>query len=139
MQVKDQKAENENSTEDPPVNVTSNESPQNYESKNAGLEVPPEAVDTEIIEISDSDSEAEIQNLDLCECEIIDELDFREQEQILQVMVKLTEGQVLEEFMLEEDTDFQEKDNCKNVELQDKKEIHKEMVVWPDMPVETSS
>ena len=47
--------------------------------------------------------------MDLCECEIIDELDFRELEQIPQVMVKLTEGQVLEEFMLEEDVDFQER------------------------------
>ena len=63
-QVKDQKAENENSTEDPHVNVTINTSPQNYELKNAELEITPEAVDTEIIEISNSDSEEEIQNLD---------------------------------------------------------------------------
>ena len=80
---------------------------------NAELEITQEAVDTWIIEISDS--EEEIQNLALCECEIIDELDFRELEQIPQVMVKLTDGLVLEEFMLEEDTDFQERDNCKNV------------------------
>ena len=39
MHVKSQKAENENSTEDPNVNVTSNTSSQNYESMNAGLEV----------------------------------------------------------------------------------------------------
>ena len=108
MQVKDQKAENENSTEDPHLNVTINTSPQNNEFMNAGLEVTQGAVDTEIIEISNSDSEEEIQILDLCECEIIDELDFRELEQIPHVMVKLTEGQVLEEFMLE-DTDFQER------------------------------
>ena len=138
MQVKDQKAENENSTEAPHVNVTSNESLQNYESKNVELEIAQEAVDTEIIEISDSDSAEEIQVLDLCECEIIDEIDFRELEQIPQVMVKLTEGQVLEEFMLEEDIDFQERDICKNVELPDKQEIDREMVVWPDMSVETS-
>ena len=48
--------------------------------------------------------------MDLCECEIIDELDFRELEQIPQVTVKLTEGQVLEEFMLEEDIDYQERE-----------------------------
>ena len=138
MQVKDQKAENENSTVDPHVNITSNESTQNYEFKNVELEITPKAVDTEIIEINDSNSEEEIQNLDLCECEIIDELDFRELEQIPQVMVKLTERQVLEEFMLEEDTDFQERDNCKKVELPDKQEIDREMVVWTDMPVETS-
>ena len=116
MQVKDQKAENESSTRDPHVNVTINESPLNYESKSAELEITPEAVDTEIIEIRDSDSEEEIQDLDLCECEITDELDFRELEQTQQVMVKLTEGQVIEEFMLEEDIDFQERDNDKNVE-----------------------
>ena len=77
MHVKSHKAENENSTEDPHVNVTSNGSPQNYESMNAGLEVAQEVVDTEIIEVSNSDSEEEIQILDLGECEIIDELDFR--------------------------------------------------------------
>ena len=52
-------------------------------------------------------------------------------------MVKLTEGQVLEEFMLE-DIDFQERDKFKNVELPDKQEIDREIVVWPNMPVETS-
>ena len=56
LKVKDQKAENENFTEDPHVNITSNESPQEYESKNAELEITPEAVDAEIIENSDSDS-----------------------------------------------------------------------------------
>ena len=76
--------------------------------------------------------------MDLCECEIKDELDFRELEQIPQVMVKLTEGQVLEELMLEEDIDFQERDNCKNVELPNKQEIVRKMVVWPYMSVETS-
>ena len=40
---------------------------------NAGLEVTQEAVDTEIIEVSESDSEEEVQILDLGECEIIDE------------------------------------------------------------------
>ena len=55
-----------------------------------------------------------------------------------QVMVKLTEGKVLEDFMLEEDIDFQERDNCKNVELPNKQEIDREMVVWPNMSVETS-
>ena len=52
LQVKDQKAENENSTGDPHINVTSDTSPQNYEFKNAELEITPEAVDTEIVEIS---------------------------------------------------------------------------------------
>ena len=38
---------------------------KNYESKNAELEITQEAVDTEMIEISNSDSEEEIQSLDL--------------------------------------------------------------------------
>ena len=46
-------------------------------------------------------------------------------------MVKLTEGLVLEEFMLE-DIDFQERDNHKNVELPNKQEIDREMVVWSE-------
>ena len=105
---------------------------------NAELKITHEAVDTEIIEISNSDSEEEVQVLDLCECEIIDELNFRQLEQIPQVTVKLTEGQVLEEFMLEEDIDFQERDNCKNVELPNKQEMGREMIVWPNMSLETS-
>ena len=56
---------------------------------NAELEITPEAVDNKIIEISNSDCEEEIQDLDLCECAIIDELYFRELEQIPQVMVNL--------------------------------------------------
>ena len=81
------------------------------------MELTQQAVDNEIIEESDSNSDSEegIQILDLGECEIIDELDFRELEQIPQVMVKLTEGQVLEEFMLEEETDFQDIDKCTNI------------------------
>ena len=72
--------------------------------------------------------------MDLGECEIIDELDFREQEQIPHIMVKLMEGQVLEEFMLEEETDFQDIDTCKmvetgidrkTVELSDEQEIER--------------
>ena len=117
----------------------SNASSQNYKSINAGLEVTQEAVDNEIIEESDSgsDSEAGIQILDLGECEIIDELDFRELGQIPHVMVKLTEGQVLEAFMLEEEIEFQEMDKC-IVELPDKQEIDREMVVLPEMPVRTA-
>ena len=104
-------------TEDPHVNI-GNMSSQNYESISAELELTQEAVDTEIIEEGDSNSDSEegIQILDLGECEIIDELDFSELEQIPHVTVKLTEGQVLEEFILEEKTDFQDIDQCKMVE-----------------------
>ena len=104
-------------TEDPHVNI-GNTSSQNYESISAELELTQEAVDTDFIEESDSNSDSEegIQILDLGECEIIDELDFSELEQIPHVTVKLTEGQVLEEFILEEETDFQDIDQCKMVE-----------------------
>ena len=47
------------------------------------------------------------------------------------------EGQVLEEFMLEEEADFQEMDKC-IVELPDKQEIDREIVVSPNMPVKTA-
>ena len=83
-------------TKDNHANI-SNTISQNYESINAGLDIAQEAVDTEIIE--ESDSEEEIHFSDLDECEIIDELDFRELEQIPHVTVILREGQVLEEFM----------------------------------------
>ena len=111
--AKTQKAEN--LTKDPHVNITSNKSSHNYESVNMGLELTQEPVYTEIIEDSNSDSEEEVQILDLGECKIIVELDFREEEQIPHIMVQLTEGQVLEEFMLEEDTEFQERET--NVKL----------------------
>ena len=64
-----------------------------------------ESVDTEYIEESNSDSNSgeEVQILDLDECEIIDELDLWELEQIPHAVVRLAEGQVLEEFMLEEE------------------------------------
>ena len=66
----------------------------------------------------------------------IDEIDFWDLESMPHACVRLVEGQVLEEFMLEEDVDFQGRD--KNVELPNKQEIDREMVVWPYMSVETS-
>ena len=51
--------------------------------------------------------------------------------------MKLVEGKILEEFMLEEGVDFQEGDNCKSVELPNKQEIDREMVVWPNLSLET--
>ena len=139
MYAKTPKAENENLTKDPHVNISSNTSlqnyvnPVNYESTNAGLELTQEAVDTEIIEESDSNSDSEegIQILDLGEYEIIDELDFRELEQIPHLMVKLMEEQVLEEFMLEEETDFQDIDKCKMVE----RGIDRKLVNPPEISV----
>ena len=111
-----QKAENEDLTRDPHVNI-SNTNSQNYESINV------DSVDTESME--DSDSEEGIQFLDLGECEIIDELDLQELGQIPHTIVTLTEGQVLEEFMLEEEIEFQDMDKCKIVELPDKQGIER--------------
>ena len=102
--AKTQKAEN--STRDPHVNITSTTSSHNYESVNTGLELTQEPVDTEIIEDRNSDSEEEMQISDLDECEIIHELDFRELEQIPYVMVKLTEGQVLEVYVRKRKQNF---------------------------------
>ena len=105
MYAKSQKAKNKNLTKDPHVNVN-NASSQNLIQ---------ESVDTEFTKESNSDSNSEegIQFLDLGECEIIDELDLWELEQIPHTIVTLTEGQVLEEFMLEEEIEFQDIDNVK--------------------------
>ena len=65
----------------------------------------------------------------------IDEIDFWDLECMTHACVRLVEGQVLEEFMLEEDIDFQGRDQ--NVELPNKPKIDREMVVWPNMSVET--
>ena len=84
-------------TKEPHVN-TSNTSSQNYESINAGLDLIQKSTVTESLE--------EIHFSDLDECEIIDELDLRELEQIPHTVVRLVEGQILEEFMLEEICDM---------------------------------
>ena len=111
--AKTQKAED--LAKDSHLNVSSVIS-QNYESINADLDLTQESVDTKYIEESNSDSdrEEEIQILDLSKCEIIDEIDLRELEQIPHAMVK--EGK-LEGFMSEEEIEFQDIDICKKVEL----------------------
>ena len=91
--VKIQKAEG--LAKDPHVNISDISSPNyvnpvDYESINEGIILTQESVDTEFIEESnsDSDSEEEIQFLDLGECKIVDEIYFRELEQILHATVK---------------------------------------------------
>ena len=49
--------------------------------------------------------------------------------------VILVEGQVLEGFLLEENINFQGRDQ--NVELPNKQKVDREMVVWPNLSVET--
>ena len=67
---------------------------------------------------------------------IMDELEFWESIEIPGTPVRLAEGQVLEEFMLEEDIEFQGIDMSKIVELPDEQdiEIDKETVELPEMP-----
>ena len=102
-------------TKDPCVNVSGTAS-QNYKSINVDLDLTQDSVDTESIEESNSNSNSEegIQFLDPGECDIIDELDLQELEQIPHTIVTLTEGQVLEEFVLEE-MEFQDIDKCQIV------------------------
>ena len=68
-----------------------------------------------------------------------DALDLWEPEQIPHALIRLAEGQILEEFMLEEEIKFQGIDKCKIVELPDKQEIERcidrETVGLPEMPV----
>ena len=64
-----------------------------------------------------------------------DELDLWEPEQIPHALIRLAEGQILEEFMLEEEIGFWGLDKCKIVELPDKQDIERETVGFPEMPV----
>ena len=64
---------------------------------------------------------------------IVDELELWESIEIPGIPISLAEGQVLEEFMLEEETDFWGIDKCKIVELPDKQEI--ERCVSPEISV----
>ena len=130
--AKNPKAKNKNLTKDPHVTVSSIGS-QNYESINVDLDLTQESVDTEYIEEnSNSDNEEELQFLDLGDCEIIDELHLQELEQIPHTIVTLTDGQVLEEFMLEEEIEFQDMAKC-IVELPNKQEL--ERCVLPEISV----
>ena len=64
---------------------------------------------------------------------IVNELQLWELIEIPGIPISLAEGQVLEEFMLEEETDFLGIDKCKIVELPDKQEI--ERCVSPEISV----
>ena len=81
--------------------------------------------ETTITGNSDSEEEVPIQNIE--EGNIMvdshDELDLWEPEQIAHALVKLAEGQILEEFILEE-IEFHGLDKCKIVELPDEQEIN---------------
>ena len=53
----------------------------------------------------------------------MDELGLWELIEIPGTSIRLTEGQILEEFMLEEEIEFQGIDKCKIIELPDEQEI----------------
>ena len=88
---------------------------------------------TETIITGNSNSEEEVQIQNIEEGNIfIDsqaELYLWEPEQILHAIVRFTEGQILEVFMLEEEIEFQGIDKCKIVELPDEQEINEFMQV----------
>ena len=64
-----------------------------------------------------------------------DELNLWESEHIAPTVIRFAEGQILEEFMLEEEIEFQSIDKCKIVELPDQQEIERETLRLPEMPV----
>ena len=68
-----------------------------------------------------------------------DELDLWEPEHIPHAFIRFVEGQILGEFMLEDEIEFQGIDKCKIVELPDKQEIERCIdrgtVGSPEMPV----
>ena len=64
---------------------------------------------------------------------IVDELELWELIEIPGIPINLAEGQVLEEFMLEEETDFWGIDKCKIVELPNKQEMKR--CVSPEISV----
>ena len=83
------------------------------------------------------EGEVEIQNIEEGNITVDshDEIGLWELEQIPHAMVKLTEGQILEEFMLEEEIELQGIDKCKMVE----RGIDREIVDPPEMSVTIAS
>ena len=134
--------------------------PVNYESTNVDTDLTQDLVDTEFEVVeekvdnyftetpftgnSNSEEEVHIQNVE--EGNIMvdshDELDLWELEEIPHAFIRFAEGQILEEFMLEEEIEFHGIDKCKIVELPEKQEIercvNRETVGLPEMPVRTA-
>ena len=80
-------------------------------------------IETTIIGNSNSEEDVQIQNIEEGNImvDLHDEIGLCELEQIPHAMV--TEGQILEGFMLEEEIKFQGIDKCKIVELPDEQDI----------------
>ena len=119
------------------INNTSSQNyvkPVNYAPINVDTGLTQDSVDTVFVEgkvdnyytettiTCDSEEEVQIQNIE--EGNIMvdshDELHLWEPKQIPHALIRLAEGQILEEFMLKEETEFQGIDKCKIVELPDK-------------------
>ena len=153
---KSQKAEN--LTKEPHDNINSTSSqnyvnPVNYAPINVDTGLTQDSVDTVFEEgnvnnyyaettiTCDSEEKVQIQNTE--EWNIMvdshDDLDLWEPEQIPHTLVRLAEGQILEQFMLEEVIKFQGIDKCKIVELPDKQEVERcidrETVGLPEMSI----
>ena len=84
---------------------------------------------TEVIDLIEmsGDSEGEVQSLSTDESRTVDsqdELDLWEPEHIPHTVIRFAKGQILEEFMLEEEIKFQGLDKCKIVQLPDEQEIN---------------
>ena len=152
---KSQKAENLTKEPHDNTNNTSSQNyvnPVNYAPINVDTGLTQDSVDTVFVEgkvdnystettiTCNSEEDVHIPNIE--EGNIMvdshDELDLWEPEQIPHALIRLT-GQILEEFMLEEEIEFQGIDKCKIVELPDKQEIERcidrETVGLPEMPV----
>ena len=82
--------------------------------------------ETTITGNSNREKEVQIQNVEEGNIMIDshDELDLWKPEQIPHALIRLAEGQILEEFLLEEEIEFQDIDKYKIVELPDKQEIN---------------
>ena len=113
--------------------------PVNYAPIHVDTDLTQDSVDTVFVEgkvdnyytettiTCDSEDEVQIQNVEEGNITVDshDELDLWEPEQISHALIRPTEGQILEEFMLEGEIKFQGIDKCKIVELPDKQEIER--------------
>ena len=136
----------ENLTKEPSDNIN-NTSSQNY----VDPDLTQDSVDTEFVEEtvdsycmgtaitgnSDNEEEVQVKNIEEEEnimVDIHDEIDLWELEQVPNAMV--TEGQILEEFMLEGEIEFQGIDKCKIIELPDEQETE-ESIQKDELKLET--
>ena len=132
--IKSQKAENLTKEPHDNINNTSLQNyvnPVNYTPINVDTDLTQDPIDTEFVEgkvdnyymkttiTCDSEEEVQIQNIE--EGNIMvdshDELDLWEPEQIPHAFIRFTEGQILGEFMLEEEIEFQGIAKCKIIEF----------------------